>query len=208
MLWAVDLFKEWWKQRAAKPGCDMRILWGDLNNVHQVSKGNLAFSLCAFVSKVKKKDGTEYPGAALYQMIVCIQFFLQKHGIDWKILDDPDFVRLCFTLDNVMKQQAKAGLGLKKSAQVISVTDEEKMWSDSILGDSNPDQLCETLMYLLGINLALRGGASETLLSRAQPTNRNLSQHGWSEVPVVQRGLSVENKPGGGCARESVSPKS
>ncbi len=156
--WAVDLFKEWWRQRAARPGCDMRILWGDLNNVRQVSKGNLAFSLCAFVSEVKKKDGTEYPGATLYQIIICIQFFLQKHGIDWKILDDPDFVRLRFTLDNVMKQRAKARLGLKKSAQVISVTDEEKMWSDGVLGDSNLDQLRNTLMYLLGINLALRGG--------------------------------------------------
>ncbi len=67
-------------------------------------------------------------------------------------------MRLCFTLDNVMKQRAKAGLGLKQSAQVISVTDEEKMWADRVLGDSNPDQLRNTLMYLLGINLALRGG--------------------------------------------------
>ncbi len=141
----------------SKPGCDMRIMWGDLNNVKQISKGNLAFSLCAFISEVKKKDGTEFPGATLYQIIVCIQFFLQKHGIDWKILDDADFMRLRFTLDNVMKQWAKAGLGLKKSAQVISVTDKERMWEQGVLGDSNPDQLRNTVMYLLGINLALRG---------------------------------------------------
>ena len=155
--WAVNLFKKWWSQRVSKPGCDMRIMWGDLNNVKQISKGNLAFSLCAFISEVKKKDGTEFPGATLYQIIVCIQFFLQKHGIDWKILDDADFMRLRFTLDNVMKQWAKAGLGLKKSAQVISVTDKERMWEQGVLGDSNPDQLRNTVMYLLGINLALRG---------------------------------------------------
>lgn len=73
-------------------------------------------------------------------------------------MDDPDFVRLQFTLDNVMKAHAKQGLGQKKSAQIISVTDEEKMWNDGILGESNPDQLRDTVMYLLGINLALRGG--------------------------------------------------
>ncbi len=86
---------------------------GDLNNVRQVSKGNLAFSLCAFISEVKN-DGSEFPGATLYQIVICIQFFLQKHGINCKILDDADFVRLRFTLDNVMKQRVKAGLGLKK----------------------------------------------------------------------------------------------
>ncbi len=139
--WAVNLFKKWWSQRVSKPGCDMRIMWGDLNNVKQISKGNLAFSLCAFISEVKKKDGTEFPGTTLYQIIVCIQFFLQKHGIDWKILDDTDFVCLCFTLDNVMKQRVKTGLGLKKSVQVISVMDEEHMWEQGVLGDSNPDQL-------------------------------------------------------------------
>ncbi len=136
----------------------MRIIWGDLNNVSQVSKGNLAFSLCAFISEIKKVDGGEYPGATLYQIVICIQFFLQKNGLNWRLLDDPDFLRLRYTLDNVMKERAKQGLGQKKSAQVISVTDEEKMWSEGILGDSNPDQLRDTLMYLLSINLALRGG--------------------------------------------------
>lgn len=142
----------------SKDGCDMRIMWGDIGNISQISKGNLAFSLCAFISEVKKLDWGKYPGATLYQIIICLQFYLQKHGINWKLLDDPNFVHLQFTLDNIMKARAKQGLGQKRSAQVISVTDEEKMWSEGVLGESNPDQLWDTIMYLLGINLALQGG--------------------------------------------------
>ncbi len=42
--------------------------------------------------------------------------------------------------------------------QVISITDEECMWEKGLLGDSEPDSLRNTVMYLLGINLALCRG--------------------------------------------------
>ncbi len=174
--WAVDMFKQWWRNRVSKDCCDMRIMWGDLSNVEQISKGNLAYSLCTFISEVNKVNGGgEYPGATLYQIVICTQFFLQKNGINWKLLDDPDFLCLHYTLDNVMKERAKMGLGQKKSAQVISVTDEEKMWAEGVLGELSPDQLRETVMYLLGINLALRGGGGtlDTSLSWSQISNLN-----------------------------------
>ena len=35
---------------------------------------------------------------------------------------------------------------------------EEKLWSDNILGEDSPDKLCSTVLYLLGVNCALRAG--------------------------------------------------
>ncbi len=40
----------------------------------------------------------------------------------------------------------------------IDLEDENTLWDSNILGNSDPDQLRETLFFLLGINFALRGG--------------------------------------------------
>ena len=156
--WAVDLYRRWWSQRVHHPDCDSRIIWASIDNLKQVSKGNLAFAISAFIGEVKKQDFTEYPGSMLYQIVLCLQFFCEKNGLKHKLLDDREFIGLWYTLDNIMKERARSGLGLKKSSDVISMTDEDKMWLTGILGDTSPEVLRDTLMYLLGINLTLHGG--------------------------------------------------
>ena len=63
-----------------------------------------------------------------------------------------------YVLDNVMKQKSAQGLGQIQQSEVISKQAEDKMWSDGLLGESHPQQLCDTVLYLLGINLALHRG--------------------------------------------------
>ena len=81
----------------------------------------------------------------------------------------PDFV-----LDNEMKRKTELGLGMVKSATPISSTMEEKMWCMVVLGEENATQLCETVMYLLGVNLALGG-------------------RGWIQRSNVYIGLALTN---------------
>ena len=90
-----------------------------------------------------------------------MQFFLQKSGVEWKLLDDEAFVKLRHTLDNLMKQRAEMGVGQRVKAQSISLGQEDVMWMKGILGESNPVQLRDTVQYLLGVNLALRGGGAQ-----------------------------------------------
>ena len=40
------------------------------------------------------------------------------------------------------------------------------MWSSRVLGEHSPSQLGDTVMFLLGINLALRGGDEQKRLRR------------------------------------------
>ncbi len=155
ILWAVQLYRNWWFQCCAKVDCDSRIKWASLDNLKQVSKANLCFGLCSFISEIKKKDGKEFPGSSLYQIIICVQFHVEKNWLKWKLLDDQEFVALRFTLDNLMKERSCIGLGRKQSSDIISLDDEETMWRDGILGDENPEQLRDTVLYLLGLNLAL-----------------------------------------------------
>ncbi len=154
----MNLYKSWWEQRCRSPSCDSRISWCAITNVDQISKGNLCHSLCCFVNEVRKQDGTEYPGNTIYQIVICLQFFLEGKGKDWKLLDDPEFLSLKNTVDNVMKQRMLEGVGERKPSEPISLLQENKMWADGVLGTSNPDQLRDTLLFLLGLNFALRGG--------------------------------------------------
>ena len=56
---------------------------------------------------------------------------------------------------------------LKKQAEFTSLEYEEKLWEMGILGEAAPDQLRNTVLFLLGINLALRAGNEHYHLRRS-----------------------------------------
>ena len=65
----------------------------------------------------------------------------------------------------MMKESASDGLGLtKKQGEVIMLDEEEQLWSKGVLGDSNPQQLLDTIVYLFGFHFALRGGCGHRRL--------------------------------------------
>ncbi len=76
----------------------------------------------------------------IYQMVISIQMYLESERIYWKLLskEDPDFVDLFFTVDNLMKEQMSEGLGCVESSEVISIEKENEMWSNGLLGDQHP----------------------------------------------------------------------
>ena len=61
-------------------------------------------------------------------------------------------------LDNLMKKRASEPGFEHQGAEAIPVESEEEMWKNGILGEDNPIQLRHTVMYLLGLGFALRGG--------------------------------------------------
>ena len=115
--------------------------------------------MCRFIAEVKKKKGEgEFPGRTLYQLCVAIQSYLKKNKIMWKLVDSPDFNNLRTVLDNVMKQRAEQNIGtVTRQAQLISYEHESRLWDDRILEEETPDQLRGTVLFLLGINIALLG---------------------------------------------------
>ncbi len=95
-----------------------------------------------FLNEIRRKDGKDFPGKTLYEILMCIQFFLEKRGLFWKLLDDPEFVRVKFTLDNIMKKRTQALCAPEvRSSTPISYSDEDKMWESGVLGESSLDQL-------------------------------------------------------------------
>ena len=83
MLWAVRAYNDWHIVRLSDPQTfHCRILESDLNDVKSLRKAPFEYSMCKFIAEiVKVKDGSDCPGATLYQMCVSIQKFLFSKGI-------------------------------------------------------------------------------------------------------------------------------
>ncbi len=158
--------------------------------------------------EVKKKDGSEFPGATLYQIVIALQFHLETQGFEWKLLDDPVFICFKNTLDNIMKERAKMGLGCTVSATPITLTQEEKMWQEGMLGEDTPDVLCNTVVYLVGLNFALHGGQEQRNL-RAPGFNPQITiqsdEFGLKYLHYKEDFLSKTNQ--GGLANRRGTPK-
>ncbi len=96
ITWAVDLFNNWRDERMKDPDCPTEILWCSLKDP-TLNKAHLCRTLCSFVNEVRRKDRQEYPGKTLYDLVLCLQFHLEKKGMFWKLIDDEEFVQLKFT---------------------------------------------------------------------------------------------------------------
>ncbi|XP_028407815.1 uncharacterized protein LOC114530389 [Dendronephthya gigantea] len=165
--WAVTLFENWREQRNIKVrrvnersvddgDCGLEVIE---NSVDVMSDDELNRTLACFICEVRKSDGSKYPPNTLYGIIAAIQHFLKGKGKQVRLLNDDKFEYLRNALDAVMKESASAGLGLtRKQGEVITLREEEQLWEKGVLGDSQPQQLLDTLVYLFGIHFALRGG--------------------------------------------------
>ena len=80
---------------------------------------------------------------------------LYQNGIYWKLLDGEAFHGLRNVLDNLMKQRTAMGLGVRQPSTIISLEHENKLFSSGALGESNPETLLRTVIYMLGLHLAL-----------------------------------------------------
>ena len=171
--WGVRAFQEWRSHHIDDSmNYDSQIFETNLDDIESLMKGNLLYSLCKFIPEVMKvKDGSPYPGATLYQMIIAIQQHISEKGLNWKLLNGIEFANVKVVLDNVMKERARENIGMvKRQAQVISYEFEKQLWERNILGEDSPDKLRDTVLFLIGINCGLRAGDEHHDLRRETPT--------------------------------------
>ena len=166
ILWAVNMYSDWRKYRKQQPMPPREIVSADLDVIGSFTKDDLCFSLSRFVREVKKIDGSDYPPNTIRELVLMIQMHLHENEVYWKLLDDPVFLCLCNVVDNTMKERHAQGLGVRKSSEIISLDVENKLFESGILGESSPLQLLRTVIYMLGLHCALRGGIEHNNLRR------------------------------------------
>ena len=166
MLWAVNLYDQWRKNRIGMTDASVQIFNADLQFYKNFTKDELCYSLCRFVREVKRLDGNDYPPNTIRELVIMVQMYLHENGVFWKLFDDQQFATLRNVVDNTMKERHGAGLGVRRSSEIITLEHEDKLFSQSVLGEENPLQLLRTIIYMLGMHCALRGGVEHSNLRR------------------------------------------
>ncbi len=96
-----------------------------------------------------------------------------------------------------------------KRSQPISITDEEEMWDFGILGEENPDCLWNTVMYLIGLTFALRGGKEHCALRNPnfdpQILVKTSDKSGQKYLEYTEDLVSKTNQ--GGLTSRKLTPK-
>ncbi len=207
ILWAVDLYKHWrWSRMSVAPAPDVNLMQGDIDGLN-LNKACLAHSLCAFLSEIRRKDGQEFGGKGLYNLVILLQFHLEKRGFMWRLVEDPEFKKVRFTVDNLMKECCADRCSVSSSSSAISLSDEDKMWRLGVLGDDTPEKLRNTVMFLLGVCCALRRGQEHRDLRAPgfDPQVRICSEGGVEYLQYTQDARSKTNQ--GGLTRRKFVPK-
>ena len=157
MLWGVRTYQQWRNNRLSDVSLYNQCVFdANLDDLKSITKPNLEQALCMFIAEVTKVSGEVYPGTTLYQLSVSIQRFLNERGLASKLVDGPDFKQFHTVLDNVMKERAKANIGMvKRKAELIPMSFENKLWERGVLGEDTPERLRNTVLFLLGINCSL-----------------------------------------------------
>ena len=158
--WVCKIYHEWCSHRQG-----VQDIVCDLEDKAMITVASLKFALCRLIMEVKKVDGSDFPGKTLYHIIICVQFHLETLGFAFKIVNDPTFKDLKFTLDNTMNTRTIQGIGTSvKQAEILSTTDEDLLWSLGLLGTSMPHQLLHTVIFSIGKGFALRAGKEHQAL--------------------------------------------
>ena len=158
--WVCKIYCEWCSHRQG-----VQDIVCDLEDKAMITAASLKFALCRLITEVKKVDGSDFPGKTLYHIIICVQFHLETLGFAFKIVNDPTFKDLKFTLDNTMDACTIQGIGTSvKQAEILSATDEDLLWSLGLLGTSTPHQLLHTVIFSIGKGFALRAGKEHRAL--------------------------------------------
>ena len=165
--WVYNMFQDWRNYRNSRD--DLISIGCDLSDLSSVTVSSLNFAMCRFLCEFKKLDGSDFPPKTLYQICLCVQFFLETKGYSWRLLSDESFKQVKFTLDNVMKQRTSEGIGITvRQAQVLNMVDEDILWSSGLLGTHTPEVLLQTVMFTIGLSCSLRAGKEHYALRSVQ----------------------------------------
>ena len=162
--WAVSVFDQWVAHRnrqacSASDKCPISLL----TTVHPT--GAVDYWLAAFILEARRKDGEFYPPNTVRNILAAIFRHMKAHlgarnvpnMIDKKE-HEINYPRLHNTMDGHFKQLRSMGVGVQHTrAQVITLEDENKLWSMGVLGTHSSKSLLNTVFFYNGKNFMLHG---------------------------------------------------
>ena len=203
--WAENLFEDWRLNRNAyltnhptEGEYEIRKQLHDFKD----EKPDLCYILVRFFREIKKVNGDDYHTSTIFDILMTLQMSLNNAAPETpiKFLTDPEFRELKDVVDVTMKERSAQGLGRRRQAQILTEDQENILWESGYLGDSNPESLRNALVFVLGVNFALRGGEYRDLrpsnFFRGSDVNGEFLQFRENVSKCFQGGISSRNKHG------------
>ena len=90
--------------------------------------------VCDFIVEICKENGEQYPANTLYDLLQSLSLFLQREkGFNEKLMSNA-FKEIRNTLDNLMKERSKDGVGIRPECQSVTSEHEQILWEKNVLG--------------------------------------------------------------------------
>ena len=176
-------------------------------SLHNITSTELQHWMCPFILEVRKKDGSVFLPNTLHHICCGIMRFVRANGIPTiDIFKDKEFAQFRKVLDSEMKRLQSAGIGTtQRQAEPITFAEEEILWEKGILGDSTPQCLVDTMLYMNGLYFSLRGGKEHRDL-RHRPSQIQLIENAGERPYLTYKEDISKNHPGGLRGRK-IKPK-
>ena len=85
------------------------------------------------------------------------------------IFSDGLYKKFCDNLDSQIKELSSNGIGVHvRKAEPFSYDEKETLWQTGALGTDEPEQLFNTLLFLIGKCFCIRGGQEHRALKASQ----------------------------------------
>ena len=205
--WAVKVFETWREERISRASFNKKIPCLEKKALEDMLDEELGKYLAMFIAEVRKKDGTEYPPQSLHGIISSLQNHMRLQGREVNLFSNEQFRLLRCSLDAAMKHSASEGLGATtQQASIITVEEEDKLWKVGALGEDSPQQLVDTMAYLLGVHFALRGGREHRRL-RHNNSQITLGKDDKMGVMYIEYREDVSKTNSGGLRDRKVKAK-
>ena len=199
--WSLNVWKEWseYRRRLNMYDCPSHLF------IMAKNPWDLNRWLCRFVLEVRRKDGKEYPPNTLHQLFCGILRYVRDRVPELDIFKQPSFSGFQKTLDAEMKRLRACGMGsAPKRAEPITLSEENSLWDQKILGAHSPRALVDTMVYMCGLYFALRSESEHRQLRNSDI--EVIERPG--EVGYVMYNESTSKNNSGGLKNRKVKPKS
>ena len=199
--WAVSIWKQWSTHRQKSyPGVYSE--WPV--HLYLADENTLDYWLSKFVIEARNQKGQPYPPNTLYSVCCGLQRYIKEHRPQLNIFSQPHFAGFRKTLDSEMKRLRSLGMGVnRKQAEPLTVEEENSLWEQGLLGDSSPQTLIDTLLFLCGMHFALRSGQEHRML---QVTQIELVEPSDASPYLIYTENFSKNNAGG-ISHRKVQPK-
>ena len=148
-----------------------------------------------FIFEIRKENGADYSEVSVYNIFCGIQRYIRQNGNpELDFFADSSFASVRNALDSKLKLLRKSGGGIANPSEIISIEEEELLWSKGLLGEHSPDVLRDTIVFMCGLYFALRGGAELRSLKRKQICLKTGSTGGNY---LLYEEMGSKNNPGG-----------